>query len=498
MVIFTLCNASSAKAAPVVTDEKNKFIQEMVTKEFEWYKTFAEMAGYKIKINGDICSKNDEDFYSVIIPDVSITVQNTNKILHIGNIAINLAQRNNEVWDAKIAVPNLITLNDVKDKIESNIKLGSQEFDLSWVPNKKLYPQIKATFGDIKVSSPKNKAVVMSIKEVDIHSFLNPNNTKNWVGISKSNTWKGQTSFGFKNVSVVLDKNFTIDIDNIRNTTYFKQINPFRIASNRMKIENDIVGEGDSLKKSDPTMLKRFSQLLPTDKESVNGFDISGVHIRKILHKDKKETDSIKLNIAAIDNTFVGIKDGLFNLRGNLKFQGFEMTGFVREYARLFPEQGAMAFDARNIPLMSLNKVLVDNISTIMDKNSKAIFNKTGPKLTSLLKETKSYLYVRKSHFQNKDTNIRVSGSFTASPTAAYGLTANTNIAFDGLDDPQKSFSVFGDKPNIDMKTLAYAINMAAIATSKSPVGDGTIDTYKVKIYENGEVEVNGRGFHSN
>lgn len=498
MVILAVSSSVPAKASPVVTDEKTLILQDMLRKEFGWYKTYAKIAGYELKSKKEIYVTNEEDFYSAVIPDVTITLLNTNKILHIGNIAVNFAQRNNDVWDAKVAIPNLITLNNIKDKIESNIRIGSQECGFSWVPSKKVYPQIQATFGDIEISNRGNKLAKIYIKEADVHSFLNVNVTNNWAGYNKNHTWKGQTSFGIKDLSITLDKNFSIDIDNIRNTTYFRQLSPLRIASNRITVKDEIADSSDGIKNNDATMVQRFAKLLPTDKESVNGFDISGVHIRKILHKGKKETDSIKLNIASLDNTFIGIKNGLFNMRGNMKFQGFEMTGFVREFDRLFPKSGAIAFESRNIPIKSLEKVLVDNLSAIMDKNGKDVFNRTGPKITNLLKDNRSYLYVRKSHLQNKDTNIRFSGNFTANPSAVYGLTANLNVAFDGLNDPQKTFQAFGEKPNIDMKTLAYAINMAAIATSKNSSGDGTIDNYKVKIYEDGAVEVNGRGFHSN
>jgi len=498
---FSLTQATAAFSAPSPTGVDVDYLNHMILKEIKYLKNFTRAAGYDLEVPETIRIEDREDFYKIIIPNVSFALRDVKKTLNIGTIIMHMGKRSAEAWSAKLSIPDNLSITDEAEDIDTNISIGKQAISLTWVPDKNIYPELSIHFDDVAIKSEKSNAVAFSMKTFDMKSFLNLNHTKDWAGINKMREWNGKTVVSIDDLKGTLNKFFAIKANKIQTTINYNQVSPEAILNNRVLLSKYVSSfDGEAFTAQDT--LKAFASLTPTDKQyktviEAEGLDVVDIRTPTLVDRENSNFEdgvaksAVKLEKISANSEVTGLKDGLYNVISRIEFKGLDTNGVFADYNMIMPQQGVIPISMRSIPLRAVQKLLVDDVLEFTNgRNQLSFFDRFIEASKPFLREASSYASIRNMSIKNQASDIKLSANARLNPYSIYGFIANAELYFDGYPLLASNLREIAGNPNIELDTLIKAFSNRHYSREQIPDSYVSIASYNINVTEDGRITV--------
>jgi len=501
VALFFLCSLPlCANASPVNTNESLYNLTNLVEKEFGWYQTLGKAYGYNLTIDGDIEVTDNDTFYKVLIPNVSIYIRDINKHLNIGNIIANMAQSGSNIWKVKFSIPNLVTITNEYGELETSINFEGQKLSLIWLPEYKIYPEFKAYIENLQIMSENSSNVSASIKSIDFKFGLNPNQTKDWAGINKTKSWGGKSLLEMSDIKAVLNKAFSVKLDKLVNRREYKQLNPMGVVNNRVTINKFIKAkEAEEVELNLLDSYNMFSSLIVEDQGTRNNLEISNLDVIKLSNsniENVRNSDGIILNRLQVSSSSTGIENGLFNSVNRIEFNNLSTSnGFTGDFTTIVPRNGVIPVSFRNIPARTLTKIAIDEMFRLADANLKPFYMRVYERIRPMMDDNSTYLSINNAQFKKDSADTQLSANLRINPHAVYKFSAGFSISFDGYDFVNSNLGYIAGEPYVDFNTLVSAFKPNTRTKNALPENFVSLGSYKVDILESGRVKVKNQAF---
>lgn len=510
MATSHLCYADTA------TPEGAAGIKKQVEDALAFPMDLAKTQGDGLTLSGAVEVTPKGEYYEVKMPGATI-VTNYGFKFDMGTLIANVTPTDAGALNVAVALPQTMKAFDETAKPIAEIKIGSQRFNGTWLPDLGTFTKVDAEYRDVTANSLTPGEFTATVTSLTSTMNLTPNS---------DGTWSGPYGFGGSGIKLAFNKGSTADVtigSMAANSSYDK------IDLKARKKMQDTVGETLKKSQTSPTTPDQAGEMMTSVMSQLGGYlDGMGSDIElKDVAVVMKSAAPAQPNAPATTPDFSATLAKLgfvFDVKGMLQPKGsttvkIHLDGLnVNEtdpgVKGMIPTQTSFEVFVENLPMRDLGSSISSAVNSFMsslvgvgggqvDPAKQAEIQQQAQMQMMMLMTTLpqqlvnagTTISVRNTFTNAPDLSSALDGQFKASAQSSVMTEGSMTLALTGVDEAVLKLQAASQGANPNPKLAGYASGLAMVQgyTKPEKAADGrSLRKLVLAVDPSGNATLNG------
>lgn len=510
MATSHLCYADTA------TPEGAAGIKKQVEDALAFPMDLAKTQGDGLTLSGAVEVTPKGEYYEVKMPGATI-VTNYGFKFDMGTLIANVTPTDGGALNVAVALPQTMKAFDETAKPIAEIKIGSQRFNGTWLPDLGTFTKVDAEYRDVTANSLTPGEFTATVTSLTSTMNLTPNS---------DGTWSGPYGFGGSGIKLAFNKGSTADVtigSMAANSSYDK------IDLKARKKMQDTVGETLKKSQTSPTTPDQAGEMMTSVMSQLGGYlDGMGSDIElKDVAVVMKSAAPAQPNAPATTPDFSATLAKLgfvFDVKGMLQPKGsttvkIHLDGLnVNEtdpgVKGMIPTQTSFEVFVENLPMRDLGSSISSAVNSFMsslvgvgggqvDPAKQAEIQQQAQMQMMMLMTTLpqqlvnagTTISVRNTFTNAPDLSSALDGQFKASAQSSVMTEGSMTLALTGVDEAVLKLQAASQGANPNPKLAGYASGLAMVQgyTKPEKAADGrSLRKLVLAVDPSGNATLNG------
>lgn len=510
MTTSHLCYADTA------TPEGAAGIKKQVEDALAFPMDLAKTQGDGLTLSGAVEVTPKGEYYEVKMPGATI-VTNYGFKFDMGTLIANVTPTDGGALNVAVALPQTMKAFDETAKPIAEIKIGSQRFNGTWLPDLGTFTKVDAEYRDVTANSLTPGEFTATVTSLTSTMNLTPNS---------DGTWSGPYGFGGSGIKLAFNKGSTADVtigSMAANSSYDK------IDLKARKKMQDTVGETLKKSQTSPTTPDQAGEMMTSVMSQLGGYlDGMGSDIElKDVAVVMKSAAPAQPNAPATTPDFSATLAKLgfvFDVKGMLQPKGsttvkIHLDGLnVNEtdpgVKGMIPTQTSFEVFVENLPMRDLGSSISSAVNSFMsslvgvgggqvDPAKQAEIQQQAQMQMMMLMTTLpqqlvnagTTISVRNTFTNAPDLSSALDGQFKASAQSSVMTEGSMTLALTGVDEAVLKLQAASQGANPNPKLAGYASGLAMVQgyTKPEKAADGrSLRKLVLAVDPSGNATLNG------
>lgn len=510
MATSHLCYADTA------TPEGAAGIKKQVEDALAFPMDLAKTQGDGLTLSGAVEVTPKGEYYEVKMPGATI-VTNYGFKFDMGTLIANVTPTDGGALNVAVALPQTMKAFDETAKPIAEIKIGSQRFNGTWLPDLGTFTKVDAEYRDVTANSLTPGEFTATVTSLTSTMNLTPNS---------DGTWSGPYGFGGSGIKLAFNKGSTADVtigSMAANSSYDK------IDLKARKKMQDTVGETLKKSQTSPTTPDQAGEMMTSVMSQLGGYlDGMGSDIElKDVAVVMKSAAPAQPNAPATTPDFSATLAKLgfvFDVKGMLQPKGsttvkIHLDGLnVNEtdpgVKGMIPTQTSFEVFVENLPMRDLGSSISSAVNSFMsslvgvgggqvDPAKQAEIQQQAQMQMMMLMTTLpqqlvnagTTISVRNTFTNAPDLSSALDGQFKASAQSSVMTEGSMTLALTGVDEAVLKLQAASQGANPNPKLAGYASGLAMVQgyTKPEKAADGrSLRKLLLAVDPSGNATLNG------
>lgn len=510
MATSHLCYADSA------TPEGAAGIKKQVEDALAFPMDLAKTQGDGLTLSGAVEVTPKGEYYEVKMPGATI-VTNYGFKFDMGTLIANVTPTDGGALNVAVALPQTMKAFDETAKPIAEIKIGTQRFNGTWVPDLGTFTKVDAEYRDVTANSLTPGEFTATVASLTSTMNLTPNS---------DGTWSGPYGFGGSGIKLAFNKGSAADVSigsMAANSSYDK------IDLKARKKMQDTVAETLKKSQTSPTTPDQAGEMMTSVMGQLGGYlDGMGSDIElKDVAVVMKSAAPAQPNAPATTPDFSATLAKLgfvFDVKGMLQPKGsttvkIHLDGLnVNEsdpgVKGMIPTQTSFEVFVENLPMRDLGSSISSAVNSFMgslvgvgggqvDPAKQAEIQQQAQMQMMMLMTTLpqqlvnagTTISVRNTFTNAPDLSSALDGQFKASAQSSVMTEGSMTLALTGVDEAVLKLQAASQGANPNPKLAGYASGLAMVQgyTKPEKAADGrSLRKLVLAVDPSGNATLNG------
>lgn len=510
MATSHLCYADTA------TPEGAAGIKKQVEDALAFPMDLAKTQGDGLTLSGAVEVTPKGEYYEVKMPGATI-VTNYGFKFDMGTLIANVTPTDGGALNVAVALPQTMKAFDETAKPIAEIKIGSQRFNGTWLPDLGTFTKVDAEYRDVTANSLTPGEFTATVTSLTSTMNLTPNS---------DGTWSGPYGFGGSGIKLAFNKDSTADVtigSMAANSSYDK------IDLKARKKMQDTVGETLKKSQTSPTTPDQAGEMMTSVMSQLGGYlDGMGSDIElKDVAVVMKSAAPAQPNAPATTPDFSATLAKLgfvFDVKGMLQPKGsttvkIHLDGLNVNEADpgvkgMIPTQTSFEVFVENLPMRDLGSSISSAVNSFMsslvgvgggqvDPAKQAEIQQQAQMQMMMLMTTLpqqlvnagTTISVRNTFTNAPDLSSALDGQFKASAQSSVMTEGSMTLALTGVDEAVLKLQAASQGANPNPKLAGYASGLAMVQgyTKPEKAADGrSLRKLVLAVDPSGNATLNG------
>ncbi|MDE2337310.1 MAG: hypothetical protein KGL10_08355 [Alphaproteobacteria bacterium] len=497
LLAFTLLVSGAGRARAAIDATGAATLKKAVAEDMQWRVDMAKILGSGLTMAGKVSVVPKKSFYEVTLPHVAM-LAGPKGLFYIGTVVLHAVPGDSAgSWKIDGALPPVMTFVTGKNKPLARIKTGSQHFSATWLPGTEIYPDLAATFKNIKVSIYGKVPADINIDAVQSRIALKEAN---------DGKWNGDSDFKASGITVRVpgENPVTLTVGKASDHAVYDGLDVQRATELRAAMQAALKNGLPQTAEEKQAFITKFLIAPPVRADGVDcdfTLDNLAAHDKGTA---KDPAHSFSLRHLALTGSTQDAQREKSRVRLTTAFSGLDGTFISPPFADIIPRDFSTDITVDNLPLKAITDMFFSAVQKFAAipasdvaarKLAAASLQAQELMVPGLMEKAGTSLAVKDTYARSSGLYTRLAGDIYANPAAASGAVGKMTLSISGLDALIQKMKKEALAPNADPRLLVYLGEMAGLQQKgvETKVDGKPARAYVLELTQGGSVLLNGK-----